>query len=811
MKTAALLFMLAVAASQVELVRSEVLVHEGVVDLNACRPYFYGVEYTEAQVLFPNDGSFSLCFTNTVSVLQECFLVSDVSGAILVDFSSPPVSEEVTPFLHNELPTLTETVECLAFFPLQNVDGWDMITIYLYKLGTQTALFIEITDNFAPTSLVVTTTIGETTLDSWDLDTNMDYYFYVDISGCRSAGLVVPPTIDDAACTSTCPVVDSGTNPEDIVTGCSSSEICMGNNECLPPTPVCTVIGSTVIDYFNTVHSVPDMCAYTLVGNEETEVSVAFQERHLEDVPYLTNVIVFMNVASKTINLGPGGVVWVGEEILELTSTPQTLHGVELSKDDTGVTLKTPLTNTVVHFDGDTAHVTGGDAGMSGLCGDPETDSETQLEVEDTVDSYNSASGCAASQSTDVASTTNCSASDDYCDLMSQASFEDCNHLAPLPFIAACKSNACKYAEEERPVDYLACQYLEAYAKACFLSTGTTLGDWRSPAGCSATRLASCLSQDCSDHEFCAGEPVCFCRASFNHPRDDFVSSAGLAVCTMGSMEVTLVECLLWENGIDPSTLNLNDEDCKGVSDPESHMMTFSAAGDTCGTEVTKNDGRVVYRNVVLMGAKPVASLVTREQLVEIDFSCSVGPPETQSVTFRIKDGSVFQTVEDEELSYSLTMSAYTDAGFASMVDSNTELELNQRIWLEVTTQDLDEDTVAVVTDSCWVTNDVDPTAAPAYDLVIDGCPNPADQTVEMVGNGVGVSNSFSFLVFAYTAENKSSEMYLHCNLVVSPKSTPPPSCGAARKRRSARPGYAQGGHASPRSGPIRGRHLLPF
>jgi len=30
---------------------------------------------------------------------------------------------------------------------------------------------------------------------------------------------------------------------------------------------------------------------------------------------------------------------------------------------------------------------------MSGLCGDPETDSETQLEVEDTVDSYNSAIG----------------------------------------------------------------------------------------------------------------------------------------------------------------------------------------------------------------------------------------------------------------------------------------------------------------------------------------------------------------------------------------------------------------------------------
>jgi len=67
---------------------------------------------------------------------------------------------------------------------------------------------------------------------------------------------------------------------------------------------------------------------------------------------------------------------------------------------------------------------------------------------------------------------------------MSQAPFTDCGNLDPAPFITACKSTACKYAADERPVDFPACQYMEAYAKACKLNTGVTLGAWRSTAGC---------------------------------------------------------------------------------------------------------------------------------------------------------------------------------------------------------------------------------------------------------------------------------------------------------------------------------------
>ncbi|TNN25921.1 hypothetical protein EYF80_063943 [Liparis tanakae] len=132
----------------------------------------------------------------------------------------------------------------------------------------------------------------------------------MDISGCRSADLIVQPTIDEDECTSTCPVMIDK-DQDSFVVGCGPWDICVGNNECTPFTRVCTVMGSTVIDFFNTVHAVPDLCAYTMLENFETQVSVDFQERHLEDVPYLTNMTVFMKAASKTINMGPGGVVWV--------------------------------------------------------------------------------------------------------------------------------------------------------------------------------------------------------------------------------------------------------------------------------------------------------------------------------------------------------------------------------------------------------------------------------------------------------------------------------------------------------------------
>ncbi|TNN48381.1 Alpha-tectorin [Liparis tanakae] len=540
-------------------------------------------------------------------------------------------------------------------------------------------------------------------------------------------------------------------------------------------------MGSTVIDFFSAVHTVTDRCFYTLLVNPEVEIYVDFEDRHLEDVLFMHHVIVFMKVE---------------DDVLALTPEPQTLHGVEISKDDNGVTLKTPG-NMVVHFDGDTAHVTGQHADQTGVCGNTETDSESLLTLGESVNSEHSLSGCDVPQSSDVDATVDCSASDAACDLMSQAPFTECEDVDSAPFIAACKSTTCKYAAGEQAVEYPACQYMEAYARACMMHADVTLGPWRSAASCSATRVASCLSQECSDHEFCVGDPGCFCRASFDHPRNEIAMSK---TCTKSSFSVTLVECLLREEGFDPASLNLMDETCKGVSDPETGLMTFSADDEGCGTEVTqKEDSNIIYKNSIMMGSSPLTDLITRKKLVDIDFSCIVENPDLQSVTFKIKYSSVFQRIETGVVDYSLMMSAYTDAGFTVPVDGNTEVELNQRVWLKFDTQDLDENLLALVTESCWVTNAADPTGTPSYKLIVDGCPD--DATVEMAGNGLGVSNSFSFLMFEYTNDNDgvNPEIFLHCAVELCPKGPESiPKCGGgeSRKRRSARPGFAQGSPA---------------
>ncbi|KAK9529690.1 hypothetical protein VZT92_013768 [Zoarces viviparus] len=104
---------------------------------------------------------------------------------------------------------------------------------------------------------------------------------------------------------------------------------------------------------------------------------------------------------------------------------------------------------------------------------------------------------------------------------------------------------------------------------------------------------------------------------------------------------------------------------------------------------------------------------------------------------------------------------------------------------------------VAIVTDSCWATNQPSPNGSLRYDLIIAGCPNPADQTVRVEGNGLGTSNFFSFNMFEFSGQE--TEMYLHCKLEMCPKQDQcAPTCGGGskRKRRSSRSKAADGNPA---------------
>ncbi|XP_068586064.1 von Willebrand factor-like [Cebidichthys violaceus] len=245
------------------------------------------------------------------------------------------------------------------------------------------------------------------------------------------------------------------------------------------------------------------------LGSSGFKLEAGFRERRRKDVSFLDHLIITQS--GVRMHLGQGGRVRVGDQTLNLNTTAQLLHGVELSKDQTGVTAKIPSSNMTVFFDGNTAHVSGPMQALEGLCGNPTNPSQTtSLDKE-----KNKESGCFVQHNDTVDGTINCNRSAEHCDLLRQPPFTAChNHTDPEPYVAACKDTLCKYPA----VDGLNCQFMEAYAKSCSLKDDVTLADWRSTVGCSAVPKASCLDQYCSDHEFCGeklGKRSCLCRALF--------------------------------------------------------------------------------------------------------------------------------------------------------------------------------------------------------------------------------------------------------------------------------------------------------
>ncbi|KAF3835998.1 hypothetical protein F7725_028556 [Dissostichus mawsoni] len=293
------------------------------------------------------------------------------------------------------------------------------------------------------------------------------------------------------------------------------------------------------------------------------------------------------------------------------------------------------------------------------------------------------------------------------CNLLRQAPFSAChNHTDPEPFITACTETLCNY----RLVDGVDCQFMEAYAQSCSLKADITLEDWSSTTTCSEVPVCQQL---CSEHEFCgekSGRGLCLCRGE-------------PAVCREESASVTLAGCLLADKGIDYSVLHLNDPNCKGQMDNETHMNA------------------IMTRNMSEEG------VIMRHDQIQIDFSCL----------------SVVQELTSGEWNYTLQMSTYLDQNLLYVVKPETELLLNQRIWLELKTEGLDGNRVSIVTDSCWATSQPSPSDSLRYDLINNGCPNANDETVKMSGNGQGTSNVFSFNMFEFNGGNR--EIFLHCKL----------------------------------------------
>uniref|UniRef100_A0A3Q3BEB0 Uncharacterized LOC108250204 n=1 Tax=Kryptolebias marmoratus TaxID=37003 RepID=A0A3Q3BEB0_KRYMA len=559
---------------------------------------------------------------------------------------------------------------------------------------------------------------------------------------------------------------------------CGPLERCQGNGSCFLDA-ICTVTGPTVIDFFGHLDFVKDRCVYSLLNIpsvSDFQVLAKFQERRRKDVSFLDSVTLEVN--GTHIHLKQGGIVL--DTPLNLNSSAQVVHGLQLSKDQTGVTAMLQIDDLkiTIFFDGYTGQIlVEGPAGPSlqGLC---QNSSEPRLPE------YSSTS-CETQYNDTEDHFINCTKITERCNLLKEAPFTSCP-IDPEPYITACTDTLCKYPA----VDGLKCQFLEAYVKACSLFSNTTLEDWRSKAECPSPE-AFCQEMTCSDHEFCGEkndceETRCFCRPIF---ASKYRERNTLAVCKKNYASLTLYNCLLAEQDIDYTVLHLNHPECRGELNQMDNTVTFSFKGDTCGTEIMDNDTHVIYKNTIMN--QNITEEITRHKMVKIDISCYQTQPDIVTKTFTVIDRCVpyYGIVVPGPWNYTLFIKAYIDDSCTKPVNSNTQIRLNEKVWVKLSTQWLDEDVVALVTDDCWATDHPSPTAEPRHDLIKNGC--PADSTVMIRGNGMATFNSFGFNMFGFNGG--SDQLYLHCQVRLCVKTSNNncvPMCGRKRRRRSARSEY---------------------
>ncbi|KAL7870024.1 hypothetical protein AOLI_G00140120 [Acnodon oligacanthus] len=296
-----------------------------------------------------------------------------------------------------------------------------------------------------------------------------------------------------------------------------------------------------------------------------------------------------------------------------------------------------------------------------------------------------------------------------------------------------------------------------------------------------------CEAVQCEGNEECIainGVYGCGCRSRPNSDSFDALQS-----CSGSIFELSLSRCQLFEAGLNITSLHLNDPSCTGVILRDRVFFYFDHDEQVCGTTIQRNDTHFFYKNSVQKGAGS-QGLISRHSWVNINFSCvypliqNISMP--MALAIQASDGVVFKDLQNQG-SYQFRMVLYPNDSFIAPYSGNVTIDTNQRIFVAVEVDGIDERQVSTVLDRCWATAHDDINDAIFWDLIIKDCPNLRDGTVEVLQNGVSTSARFSFKMFTFTG--LSDKIYLHCNVQLCLRSFGlcHQSCnpGARRRRRS--------------------------
>ncbi|CAM4712222.1 unnamed protein product [Leuciscus chuanchicus] len=276
-----------------------------------------------------------------------------------------------------------------------------------------------------------------------------------------------------------------------------------------------------------------------------------------------------------------------------------------------------------------------------------------------------------------------------------------------------------------------------------------------------------CSELSCSENESCGiknGVYGCLCKKDRDTPQSHSDSFDVSETCESSSGSISVSRCQLFEAGFPADVLHLNDPSCKGTVRNGRVEFHFDNDEHICGTNLVANSTHFIYDNFILGTPRSEGEgLISREKILKLSFSCVYPQSQTLSMNVEINplESMVRKILPSGEGRYQVRMIPYQDDEFTRAFTGRVDAELDQEMHVEVRVEGVDSRQFALVMDTCWATPVNDPDYSLRWDLILSECPNPIDDTVELLQNGVSTSSRFSFGMFIFTAN--STKLYLHC------------------------------------------------
>ncbi|XP_026171872.1 alpha-tectorin [Mastacembelus armatus] len=561
-----------------------------------------------------------------------------------------------------------------------------------------------------------------------------------------------------------------------------------GQRGCFDAMSTCTVWGDPHYITFDGARAdFQGTCSYIITqsvshGPNETQFQVVATNNHRGSnrVSFVSAVDIHLSnqPESVSIRIGPNKRVKVDGNEVTLPTNAGTLAQVLRQ----GSYIVVDAIDLIVQFDGQSTLLVrigqNRKNKVSGMCGNSNNDrsddkilpngtlAQNDNEFGQNWKSSTSQPGCGSTDARSGDGLTNCPFREQYSELCSvitntSGPFSSCHvHSDPELFFSACVYDLCLYTH----ANGMLCSAVSAYEKTCSV-LGLNIPEWRSALQCAESD--PCDQLGCTEYEWCGekdGVYGCFCDEHHHRPNNESYDSSITCASSSGTMSVS--RCQLFEAGFPPSALHLQDNSCNGTLQDGRLLFHFDNDAQLCGTTLRSNGTHFIYENSIQGSVDPHRGHISRQRSINLRFCCEYHLSQALSMSVGINPlESVLRKKLPSGLGqYHMRMIPYSDSGFRFpfTTNSNIEIEINERLYVEVRTEGIDERQISTILESCWTTPVNNADYPVRWDLISAQCPNQDDGTVDMIQNGVSTVARFSFRMFTFT---NFSSIYLHCQV----------------------------------------------